>query len=132
LREIATKLKVLPNVQSVGLSRVRPADDAADLVNRVDQIDKSCYYASGCWRPFPVSWVHLLSCSLVFGFYGLIAYNVTCRTSEIGVRLVLGAPRQRVVWLVLRESLKLAVIGLRLAYCSLCGAQRTQKPLFLE
>src|SRR5262245_25291465 len=45
------------------------------------------------------------------GLYGLMAFSVTRRTREIGVRLALGAPRSAVVWLVIKESLMLVAIG---------------------
>ncbi|MBZ5619571.1 MAG: ABC transporter permease [Acidobacteriia bacterium] len=46
------------------------------------------------------------------GLYGTMAYTVARRTSEIGIRMALGAERPRVVWMVLREVLALAVAGL--------------------
>jgi predicted permease len=45
------------------------------------------------------------------GLYGVLAYAVTRRTNEIGIRLALGAPRGRVVWPVLRESSMSVAIG---------------------
>jgi predicted permease len=45
------------------------------------------------------------------GLYGLTAYDVARRTSEIGIRLALGAQRADVVRLVVRRSLKLVVVG---------------------
>ena len=53
----------------------------------------------------------LLAC---VGLYGAVSYAVTSRTQEIGVRLALGAPRRRILTLVLRDCLRITVIGVAL------------------
>ena len=58
------------------------------------------------------------------GLYGVISYGVTGRTSEIGIRMALGAQRNRVLWLVLRESLLLIVIGVGIGIPAIFGAGR--------
>lgn len=46
------------------------------------------------------------------GIYGLMSYSVVRRTSEIGIRLALGAETGALLWLVFRESLLLLAAGL--------------------
>ncbi|HXJ38380.1 MAG TPA: FtsX-like permease family protein, partial [Bryobacteraceae bacterium] len=45
------------------------------------------------------------------GIYGTLAYSVTGRVHEIGIRMAIGAQRSNVVWLVLRDSALLIAVG---------------------
>jgi predicted permease len=48
------------------------------------------------------------------GVYGLLAYSVKQRTAEIGLRIALGAPRGRVLGMILRQGFQLFIAGLML------------------
>src|SRR4029077_516207 len=58
------------------------------------------------------------------GLYGVMSYavSVSGRTSETGVRIALGAQRKSVLWLILRESLLLVLIGVTIGLPAIFGA----------
>jgi len=60
----------------------------------------------------------------IIGIYGVMAYAVRQRTHEVGVRLALGAQNIDVVWLVVRQGLKLTVLGSAIGLASAYGLTR--------
>jgi putative ABC transport system permease protein len=60
-------------------------------------------------------------CLAVMGLYAVVSYAVTRRTREIGVRMALGAGRGDVVRLVVREGLRLTLIGIGLGLAASLG-----------
>ncbi len=110
LRTVGDPLALTNSVREV----VHQADARIPVANvltqarQVDQtIGQELTFATLC-TCFAVLAV-LIAC---VGLYGTMAYTVARRTSEIGIRMALGAERPRVVWMVLREVLALAVVGL--------------------
>ena len=65
------------------------------------------------------------------GTYGVISYSVTQRTQEIGLRMALGATWNDVLGLVVKQGMKLSLIGIAIgAVCALAGARLMQRLLF--
>lgn len=63
------------------------------------------------------------------GIYGVLAFLVSRRTREIGIRLALGAQRQNVFWMVFKEGAKFYAVGVTLG---LIGAFATTRLLASE
>jgi putative ABC transport system permease protein len=66
------------------------------------------------------------------GIYGLLSYNVAMRSNEIGVRVALGAPRGDVLWQVVWDGCRLAVLGIGVGLAASLGLGRILTPLLHE
>jgi putative ABC transport system permease protein len=65
------------------------------------------------------------------GIYGVVGYNVTERTHEIGVRVALGAQREDILGLVVRDGMRLAFLGVAIGLgASLALARFLESLLF--
>jgi predicted permease len=65
------------------------------------------------------------------GLYGLMAYTVSRRTRDIGIRLALGAEQGNVLWQVLRETLVLVLMGIFIGVpFALAGTHLVRSMLF--
>jgi putative ABC transport system permease protein len=66
------------------------------------------------------------------GIYGVIAYSVAQRTREIGVRMAVGADRRRVMTMVIREGLVMALVGVALGTAGAVIAARRMTDLLVD
>ena len=66
------------------------------------------------------------------GIYGVMAYSVTQRTQEIGVRVALGATTRTVLAMVVSEGFKMTVIGLAVGLIGAFGLTRLMASLLFE
>jgi predicted permease len=101
-----------------------------NIVTQAEQIDRTI----GQERTFAM----LCTCFAVLavliacvGLYGSMAHSVARRTNEIGIRMALGAERRRLMWMVLREVLLMAIAGLALGLpAAVASAHFVQSFLF--
>jgi putative ABC transport system permease protein len=66
------------------------------------------------------------------GLYSVLAYAVTQRTNEIGIRMALGAQRAQVIQLILRGGLVLVALGLVLGLATAAGVARLMASLLYD
>jgi ABC-type antimicrobial peptide transport system permease subunit len=66
------------------------------------------------------------------GVYSLIAYTVSWRTQEMGLRLALGANRLQIFWLVIQQSLLLTITGGILGLAGAWAATRLLRQFLFE
>lgn len=68
----------------------------------------------------------------VLGIYGVLAYTVSQRTREVGLRMALGAQRVDVWWLVLRQAVILLALGLGLGVLGALATTRMLSKLLYQ
>ncbi len=105
-----------------------PLDD----IRTIDQVIQATYWDSSAqmWLLSALAVVSLLLAAL--GVYGVVAYSVSRRTLEFGIRMALGAQQVRVVKLVLTHSTVLAAAGLAAGTVTALAVTRFAASLLFE
>jgi len=138
LREDTQRFVYMPYTQDTNLEQmrfyVRASQDAASLTPAiraaVRQLDprlpvfdlhtmelqiSTSLYTERMVAVLSVFFAALAALLAAIGLYGVMAYAVARRTGEIGIRMALGATSENVLWLVMREVITMAIIGLAVA-----------------
>jgi predicted permease len=117
------------------VSAVRQVDpgigtlDETTMAERINDSPTAYIHRSSAWLVAGFASLALLLG--VVGLYGVIAYSVSRRTREIGVRMALGAQRSSVYQLVMREAAWLTGIGVTAGLaCALAAATLMRSLLF--
>jgi predicted permease len=106
---------------SVPMYDIRTLDDQMQISLLTERLLAALSSVFGC----------LATLLAALGLYGVMAFMVARRTREIGIRMALGAGQGTVVWMVLRETLTLAGIGVVVGLASAFAATRViQAQLF--
>lgn len=110
LRITGNPISLLPAVQHV----VREIDPEIPLGNPqvLSAAFQQTYLMPALVARLAIFFGGLAALMVAVGLYGTLAYRVSRRTVEIGLRLALGAQRAQVLWTVLRDSLYLVAFGL--------------------
>jgi putative ABC transport system permease protein len=109
LKTIAPAEAIVPALRAAigGVDRAIPMFDVQAAADRVDAATARPRFNATLVSAGAVTALLLVS----LGVYGLLAYAVSTRTREMGIRLALGADRGRLIRLVIGEGVRLAAIG---------------------
>jgi macrolide transport system ATP-binding/permease protein len=103
--------------------------DQATMTARINDSPSAYLHRSSAW--FVGGFAFLALVLGVVGLYGVIAYSVSRRTREIGVRMALGAQRRSVYQLIMKEAAWLTGLGIAIGLvCSVGAATLIRDLLF--
>jgi predicted permease len=132
---LLVRSRVDPGAMMSAVRREVQAVDPDQPVFTVQTLAQMMAQATWPYRIFGTLFAVFALIALVLsavGLYAVMAYSVTQRTPEIGVRMALGADRGRIARLVLRRGLVQTGIGLALGLLGAFGLSRVLREVLAE
>jgi ABC-type antimicrobial peptide transport system permease subunit len=112
------------------VSDLNPAIPVVTVETQISQIDRRLAQEKVLAEAYTLFGSIALFVAAI-GLFGLMSYNVSRRTREIGIRMAMGAEGREVLALVLRESMTLVAIGIMIGLAaSLVGGRLISSQLF--
>jgi predicted permease len=126
----ADRRQIVSSVRGA-IAQINPNILVNDVITLDEQIDRSI--ATQALIARLSSFFGVLAVFLAcIGIYGLFSYSVARRTSELGIRLALGAQSQTLLWLILRESILLLILGLAVGIPVALSSTRILKSMLYQ
>ena len=118
---------VVPAIRAT-VARLDPRLPVRDLTTMTAQIDSNLM-PERLLAMLTGSFAGLAALLAAMGLYGVLAYNVARRTSEIGIRMALGATTGRVCGLVVRDGALMMVAGTAIGLAAAAGVANLLQPV---
>jgi len=131
VRTSQAEQSIFPSLDAVihGINRDVVTSSAVTMRDLIHNSPSAYIHRSSAWLVGGFAVMALLLG--VVGLYGVVAYSVSQRTREIGVRIAIGAQRGTVYRLILKESATLIAIGLAIGLiCSFAASALMKNLLF--
>jgi ABC-type antimicrobial peptide transport system permease subunit len=122
VKTAASLASVVPKIRAV-VKAVDPDLPVLNVRTQTEQIDATLSEERG-FATLTTCFGLLALLLASIGIYGVMAYTVSRRTNEIGIRMALGAQARQVLRMVLAESSVLAVIGIIAGLAAALAATR--------
>ncbi|HYP26432.1 MAG TPA: ABC transporter permease [Blastocatellia bacterium] len=112
--------------------RAMDKDQPIDSIKTGEQLLSASVSRSRFYAQVLAAFAAIAVILAALGIYGVISYSVLQRTHEVGVRMALGARREDVMILILKQGLVLALVGVAIGLTAAFGLTRLMSNLLFD